>query len=356
MDVLAVVKDPGGINAVLPVGAELRKSSASVQVVANGKAVELLPAMNVEHVAESSAEAVIQKFGEPKILLTSMCSDGGVGRDLVPLLHGKSVTVAVQDFWGARLWTEWADPKFRPDHLIVPDSGAKDIVHTAWPDFDPEHIHALGWVAFDKYVDMYPKRAQIAADTRRVLGIADSKPILLFCGGGDETGMLLDSLVSALNDVPTDFYVMARPHPRTKNNYPNEMIPWQEALANLKRGTLVVDFFGQTDGPSLIAAADVVVADFSTMLIEAAMLRKPAISLWYPEVQRFWNREIGGRAPMFPLISMGCALCVQSPQYLADVIANALNGHVTIKENQESMFPNTEKSASRAAEFIRSLL
>ena len=235
MDVLAVVKDPGGTNAVLPVVAELKKLGLSVQVFADGKAVELLPSMNVAHDVAAGAESLIQRVGAPKILITSMCSDGGVGRDLVPLLRGKSVTVAVQDFWGARLWTDWADPKFRPDHLIVPDSGAKDIAQRAWPDFDPARIHVLGWVAFDKYVDMYPKREEIAANTRRVLGITDPRLTVLFCGGGDHVGMLLDSLVSVLNGNPTDFYLIPRPHPRTKNNYPSEMVPWQAALAKLKR-------------------------------------------------------------------------------------------------------------------------
>ena len=357
MDILAVVKDPGGMNTVLPVVDELKRSGAFVRLVANGKAVELLSAMNIGHVVAFSAEAIIRQFGLPKLFITSMCSGGGVGRDLVPLLRGKAITIAVQDFWGIRLWTDWVDRKFRPDYLLVPDAKAKDIARIAWPDFDPERIHVSGWIAFDKYVDLYPKRAEIADGTRKVLGLLPTKPVILFCGSGNTTGMLLNSVVDALNHFRFDFYFVPRPHPRTKNNYPNEMIPWQEALAKFKKGTLVVDFFDQTDGVSMLAASDVVVSDFSTMLIEAAMLRVPAISLWYPESENLWNFEMKGRVPVFPLISMGCAFKATSPKELASFLRSALSGceKDDLLRAQAFHFPNTEKSAVRAARFISSL-
>ena len=132
------------------------------------------------------------------------------------------------------------------------------------------------------------------------------------------------------------------------------MAPWQTALAKLKRGTLVVDFFDQTDGSSLIAASDIVVADYSTMLCEAAMLRKPAISLWYPEVRKSWDSTMKGCVPIFPLISMGCVLKAESREDLAqESDARTL---ADLERAQCEHFPNMEKSAVRAANFIHSLL
>ncbi len=103
--ILAVCKDPGGTNGVLPVVKVLRKDfGLDVRLIANGKAAELLANTNEDYEVLRSAEEITRRYPKPKLMFTSVCSRGGVGRDLVPSLRDVCPTVALHDFWGTRLF------------------------------------------------------------------------------------------------------------------------------------------------------------------------------------------------------------------------------------------------------------
>jgi hypothetical protein len=101
MLIMAVVKDPGGTNSVLRVVNELRQLGNTVEVIANGHALDRLPGMNVPF---RTLEGALEVMPLPDVYLTSMCSKGGVGRNLIPLMRSANVPiVAIQDLWGAQL-------------------------------------------------------------------------------------------------------------------------------------------------------------------------------------------------------------------------------------------------------------
>lgn len=80
MTIWAICKDPGGTAGVIPVSRALRSLGREVLIIANGKAIELLKKDGESFVYGESAEQMLREYGSPELLLTSMCSKGGVGR------------------------------------------------------------------------------------------------------------------------------------------------------------------------------------------------------------------------------------------------------------------------------------
>lgn len=83
MSALAVVKDPGGTNGLLPVARKLRETfDYDVRLIANGSAVNILSQTQEDYEVLRSAEEAYRRYPWPRVMLTSMCSDGGVGREI----------------------------------------------------------------------------------------------------------------------------------------------------------------------------------------------------------------------------------------------------------------------------------
>ncbi len=348
--VWAVCKDPGGTNGVLPVVRVLRERGHMVSLIANGKAVELLN--HKEGVMPyKTAEEVLKDFvGYPDALITSMCSQGGVGRDLIPWLRGRVPTVALQDFWGGTLWDEFA--KVRPDYITTNDQVGKEIIQTAWPDFNPDHIKITGFPALDKY-----KSVDVGAVTEQVraaLGLNENKPIILVGGQSEFSGQMLKEVIACLNTIGQNVYLIPRAHPRMKDNWPEEVAPWQEAMEQFRAGTLIRDS-SACDTPSVIACSSLVISMYSTIQIEAAVLRKPTISVWYPEMEQLWYQSTNEKMGEFPLVRLGCAAKAENREALCELLRQALSGDLGLLANQEQNFQLDGKNAERVADFVESL-
>lgn len=264
--VWAVCKDPGGTNGLLPVVKQLRNIGHDVKVIPNGKAVELLGGGNEECFTFEQALALMP---EPDVLVTSMCSDGGLGRNLVPLLFRAGIpAVALQDFWGARLWTSWADPRYRPNYICVNDEIGADIVIKAWPEILRSRIKITGYPAMDKYANLDVEGT--AARARLALGLTEKKPVILYAGSVEREGEVISEVVKVLNEIGADIYFVPRQHPRMKNNAPEEVPHWEKAMDDFKGGTLIADS-SACDTISIIAASDLVIAMYSAVNIEAEL-------------------------------------------------------------------------------------
>lgn len=356
-DVWAVCKDPGGTKGILSVVKEIRSEGIGVLLITNGKATELLANQGIQFISYGSAEAVIAENQPPKVLITSMCSKGGVGRDLVPLLKSMCIkTFALQDFWGGTLWGEWADSKYRPDFVCVNDRVGQEIVCKAWPEFPITRVEITGYPALDSYANYDCEAAK--REICEILGLSEDKPIILFGGQGEYTGHALGEIVEVLNYLHGDVYFLPRPHPRTKDDFKSEMKLWQEALSKLRGGTLVVDFFNQVNPQSLVGAATAVISMYSTILVEAAVLRKQNISVLYPHegMAQFLSAVRGLRE--FPLVELGCSVKVENRHELTKAMYKAMIVSLTqgLKNNQEKHFKLDGKNAHRVMELVSRFL
>lgn len=347
MAILAVVKDPGGTNGVLPVVRELRQSGFEVHLVGNGKAVEILSLANEPFTAAESAEEILNRFGRPEALITSMCSQGGIGRDLVPLLRGQCPTFALQDFWGARLLTDWADLKYRPDYICVNDTVGVALAARAWPDFSPNRILTTGYPAIDRYANF--SVPAVAEKARALLGIVSYRPVVLYAGIVKRAGDILAEVVAAVNDLNVEVTFIPRMHPRMPDDAPEELPKWYKALADFKNGYICADS-SACNLQSLIACANVVLSAYSTTLVDAAALRIANISVLYPEVgmARFLE-ETGGLMKEFPLVELGCSAKAACRDELRALLSQAIRGELGLVAAQQKHFQLDGQNARRVA-------
>lgn len=361
----ACVQDPGGMNCVIPVVHELLKDNHVITLLLYGTSKSLIQSEKAKFITDNITLYYVDSINEfisdelregahPELFLTSMCTDGGLGSVIMRFLKGKCPTVSLQDYWGGGL-KDFADN--RPDYIVVNDEIGAKLVLEAWGGYDSQRIKILGYPAFDKYSGMNVNK--VSLEVKRKLGMTERKwPVVLVAGQGDGTGNLISEVVFALDNIGEEpFYVIPRPHPRTKVDYPEQMQLWQEAIARLNKGRIIVDFFEQTDTASLLAASDIIVSMFSTVLIEAAVLRKIPIAVLYEDCgAKLFKDSVGGLMNEFPLVELACCKKADSRTELCIQFYEALGRRTWLSTRQQEVFQTDGRNARRVADFVTSLL
>jgi len=356
-DVWAAVKDPGGMAGVLPVVDKLQEDGLSVLLIANGKAVELFAAQGREHFTASNASQVMRKYEKPKLYLTSMCSRGGVGRDLIPFLKGEVPTIALQDAWGSLLKSDWADPTYWPDYIVTNDVVGKRIILERWSGFSPDHVLVTGFPALDKYVPFNFNVAGVGGKVREDLGLS-KLPIVLFAGQGVGSAHALGELVKALNEIEGRFYLLPRSHPRIATDFPSEIGPWLQALAGF-RGKHIrgADDYTMQQLLAAVAQWGFVVSMYSTTLLEAAAWRIPAISMLFPgEGRGLEAMQKSLSLDKYPLAELGAVASASNYDELRNVLRRAFYDLLGLRPLQERHVVVDGQNARRVVDAVKQLM
>ena len=241
MVIWAIGKDPGGRLAIFPVVKKLRAKGHEALFFVDQDFLGLIAPEEEGIIAAKSPEQLFMQYPLPDALVTSMCTGDSIGRALVPKLKKKNIpTVAVQDFWGGRLWTDWRDRKFWPDFICVNDILGAKLVSTAWGKYDPSKIKITGYPALDKYAGF--DRERNAARVRSAMQLDKPWPIVLFSGQIEKSGAALQELVIALNDIGRPVYLVTRMHPRMRREAPQEIARWDAAVAKRHTRALIFHF------------------------------------------------------------------------------------------------------------------
>ncbi len=357
--IVAVCKDPGGANGLLPVVEELRMRGYLVALRMDGFASTFEPALKAGGIPVAGTDDVLRVFPTPCAFLTDMSSSGGgVGRDLIPSYRGKCPTIAFQDFWGVPLTTDWASPAFRPDRIVVNDRFGAELVRKAWPEMESDRIWVTGFPAWDKYaaVDMSAARAKL----RSALGLTEAWPFILY--GGDcvpeVTATMLEEVVSAIHDTDIPVYFHPRPHPRMDRDAPDERQKWDAAVSRFSTGVLVTLPTLPVTFQELIAGSDVVIANMSTILTEKAILGGTAVSVLYPDTgAKLLAQTTGGMLVNYPLSRLGCVEEAHTHEELCRIMrAACTDGLAHLLEHQKRELPVSGDNAARAADRIVRLI
>lgn len=362
------MKDPGGTNAVWPVAEELKQRGHRILHIPNGKAVELLAEKMRDDTtlvcfAARNAELLLHWIDPemtPHVYITSMCSEGGIGRNFIPIMRDMGIpTVAVQDYWGGALKVEFKDPIYWPDAICVPDELGREMVLDAWQGYDPNRVHITGQPAFDKLtrLDATSAEKKIWEFVIRAPKYYDVK-FIVFAGQLKHTSSALRALVQSLNDLPYRHIVLvALQHPRFKNNAPEEIEPFEKACGEFKNGMLLRNH-PDISTDEWVAASNLVVSLTSTVLATGAYFRKPCIAYLPPEI--FQSELAANGFTFLPMAKVGACAVAESEEQLDDLAIQALHGEegdpLQLLENQEKYFVLDGKNASRVADVAMSLV
>jgi hypothetical protein len=364
--ILAAVKDTGGANGVIKVVNYLSKKGCPVDFVVNGAALKIKEVQQYPHLKESDPTRVLEHFGLPRVFITSMCSFGGVGRDLVPLLRTYNIpTVALQDAAGARLKEadSWGDAQFRPDHIIVNDAVGTRLVLEAWPEFPRHAIHELGFPVLD---DLAGFDATGAAAQQVKKYELDARPVVYFSGQLQGTPETLDEIVDVLYERAAPIQFILGKHRRVHDEEVNKKYPglgerieaaYARATMLKGQGARVLDNTTWPETP-LIAACDLVLGMYPTAFQDAVMLRKLAIAIMYPQLGRAGIvADTGGLLTRHPLCELGAVVEVHDKEELRSALAAAFDGDLgeRLRPMQEQALKADGKNAERIGEFVLSL-
>lgn len=372
------MKDDGGTNNVLPVAKALISRGHNIKIFTNGRANERLKESGLKFTPVETTEEVLTVCNSPTLLVTSMCTYGGVGRDLVPILRGVCPTVAVQDYWGCQLTDSWIDKSFRPDFITVNDQFGADLVLKAWPEFNQDHIRQTGFPNSDFYSSVNIAGEELAKKAIREKLKADLNSAVVFfsCGISDGISIMLTEVLEAITNLiklfryrAGDLYLVARVHPKLMDIAQKKFKPWRDLLDDFNEffpGIVVFDeSIMRADISILLLASDVVISDYSTILLQAGLIGarvggKANISIMYPEVaQTQFKREYGGVLDEPPFVTMGCTAKAENRQHLEQLLVSSLASEdlkLKLGENQRKYLLADGRNTQRTVDFLESLL
>ena len=246
-------------------------------------------------------------------------------------------TLAVQDgvAWYMPMWGVWS-----ADRVAVNGPQLGDFL--ARHGLPRERIDVVGQPRYDDY--NATAATSVRAGAREDLGLVDGEFAVLFATQPDQDGAYIRSVVEAVLAVP-DVTLLLRPHPSTGAR-PLEEI---RALAQGPR----VRWCAKNDIFQLIAASDVVVVNYSTVALEAAILGRPVITA----------NLTGLRAPI-PYAEIGISVEGRTPEQISQLIAQARDGALQgaagderIREGIHFLVgPTDGKSAARVKDIIQEML
>lgn len=328
-NILAVTKDDAEFQIYQPLTALLRARGHRVTIVAEGLSLSKWLALN---------EPVVGGRGEPSAFDKHLCrSDIDVGQILEHLMPdlvftglpdpnnlGEKFGLAanqmgfklgyVIDVWGAESRSTAV-----PDFICTLDAFGKKKIE-AWSPYQNRmpKIYVTGSPAMDTLVKVKEKGVDFA-----VLDMFQGRedPTLLLVGQDECTTPVVDGLVQVLSEVGG--VIIPRFHPKFVNR-DDLFVPWLKSLAKARCEVLWVG--PQVKTQELIPEVDYVVSVFSNALIEAAVLGSVPIS-WVSDIGKQKMKEALGGLTRFPLVEIGCAIEVSSPEeFLERVVLDSLPG------------------------------
>jgi hypothetical protein len=358
-DILIFVEDPGAALYVRPLPEALGTAGARVQVIAAAHARALLADGSVPFAeARGDAAAVLDKFRPSLVVVGTAENPDTFAFSLVVEARRRNThTVGVVDAIAnaaERFRGRSGDPlQHAPDWLVVPDQATADAFCEL--GFPSDRIRVCGHPHYDELLE----RRSVSSDARRArqrkrwfpVASADARVVVFVAeisqglnsaqyqrsaeftlrGGPDSedrTEVVLDEFLAAIEGLLTRPYLVLRLHPKQRPD-------------DLPRHRPAFDFVSQSEpGIEIVEAADAVVGMTSMLLIEAAIVGRPTLSIVPRPAERLWL----GRAGVDAIPSAATREEIQ--QLLPRVVAG----------NMSTVYPVDEGSRRLATEALVELL
>lgn len=246
-------------------------------------------------------------------------------------------TLAVQDgvAWETPMWGFST-----ADYIAVNGTQLEDFLVKR--GHAPERIRVVGQPRYDTYTMQHAAALREAARER--LGLAPGRFAVLFATQPNQDASYVRQVADAILAEP-DLVLLLRPHPSTPARPRAEL----DRIAGRPRVTAVAE--GEIF--DLIAAADLVVVQNSTVALEAALAGRPVITA-----------NLTGNSEVVPYSAMGLSLEAKDPGSVRDLVARAVEGQLATRQTDERarqgiyhlIGPTDGSAATRVADMVRDLL
>ncbi len=310
--ILLFSRDPGGANTVVPLAGPLRAKGYEVFLYGKDTAMEVYKRYGLEG-KDIAAEVTVISPGSirdflsdlsPDILITGTSAEDMTERYMWKEASGLGIfSMAILDQWlnygirfskygvsGMRDYKNNKKLDYVPSKVLVMDEKARE--EAVSEGVDPEAIVVTGQPHFKTVLEkaerlsqgeIYYLRDSMGAGEKDKVIVFVSEPISQDYGkaekgntlGYDEMTIFSEvekSLEVVSRGFPGNFIIVVRPHPREKEE------KWSD-IAGKKVGKLRFEVDRSSSSLTLASSSDLVVGMSSMLLIEAAILKKPVISV-----------------------------------------------------------------------------
>jgi hypothetical protein len=318
--VLVVMTEPGSANAAGPVARELVRRGVALDVYAAPTAEGALRVWGLD---PKPADALPQEF-DPRWACGLLGSSGAPCAEwaAVALLHraGRAALTVIDAPTG--LAPRFANPQRLPDLLALPDQAAWDAALVA--RIPAERLRLTGSPYLEHLAELpVPVERE---EARRRMDIVPGSFAVLFAlepavGDGEWEGVdapdaphiadALEMTAEALAGMGRPGILLVKPHPLQR---PGQAEAWVAALS-LAHPQVPVRLLRGLDGRSAAGGADLAVSVSSNLLLEAALLGVPTLSV-----------GDGGWQDRCLAVSTGLSARASSPEQARTAMERAASG------------------------------
>jgi hypothetical protein len=366
LDVLIFVEDPGAANYVAPLPAALIKQGWRTTLLAEGHAIKYLRehSLKPETLRHPVQAKEILAATKPRLVVVGTSENvDTVGLELIAEARLAQIpSVGVVDAFGNtdhRFRGRTDDPlAYMPDWLLVPDEWTKAAyvalgypqertIVCGHPHYD--YVHCIGKELMRQdraslrkglfpEVPLTQKIIVFAAETSTGLNQQQFQRSAEYTLQGrgrstSRTEIVLEEFLDAVRLLKPQPYLVLRLHPK---NLLEEFTPYLSEFDQINQGGSPLN---------LVYAADLVVGMTTLLLLEAAMLGRPTLSIIPRLVEMQW----------LPCTRMGITRCVmQRSQIRASLQLFSQNGSQVWRPDYSDIF--VFGSLDRSVAFINQIL
>ena len=354
-DILIHVEDPGAANMVIGLPEKLAGLGCDTILLASSYAKYFLASKGQAFFARQGTPLGVLNIQKPKVVVVGTSEDKQAFS--LPLTRTAQEigipTIGIVDMVcnaHNRFCGEGDDPLgYIPDNLIVPDQATKDAYIQI--GFPAKKISLLGHPAYDRAYQFRQNNSvkvkQNQDGKKRILFLAEgwdlfdeklscrSKDYTLEGRGGDNwrTAIVLEELLDALIALPElNAEVVVRPHPKM-------------SASDFDRFASEITIEEGGDPLEAVSKADAVIGMTSMLLIEAAIVGRPVLSILPQPIEKDWLGPI----------KSGMISCVITETELKTALPKLLAGNVPseFQKDWESEF-SEDSFAQYICEFLES--
>lgn len=291
----------GGANVLVPVIRKLGdEEKYLVEVFSKGDAIKAFDRFGVDYLGfdgDINVEDLSISLSDPIPSLIVTGSDGdenGLDKPLISAGINLDVrNLAVFDFWGAYLEKfsskDTQDLAYLPDRIAVPDEMVREAM--VRKGFDERLLVVTGRPCDDSLVDLVEQYNNRTGELKEELGFDPELPLIMYASqpvsfyytgkdypkvGYDELSVLRQ-VIEARDSLDKKVNLLVKTHPAEEEDGKCKTIG--KILEVIEGKNVVLKRKKEYDTNRAALASDVIVSTFSTVLIEAALLDKLALSL-----------------------------------------------------------------------------